>query len=140
MFFQSLNEMLRDGDTLVVFVNKTGAGTLSVTMTPKGEFKNASLGAGLNVEASPAELDDELHISLGRYSTARKSLQEQVEAAATVLDSATKAVTDETVKKLNSTSKQAPKEQVVAGGSKGGSEAPQPTGDEGVSGGSVSLF
>lgn len=100
MFFQSINDMMGEGDTLVLIVNKSNVGTLNLTITPKGTFKNANLGAGLNVEATPQQLDVDLGANLGRYTVARRSLQEQIEAAAVVLDSASKAVAADAVKRM----------------------------------------
>lgn len=100
MFFQSINDMMGEGDTLVVIVNKSNAGTLNLTITPKGTFKHANLGTGLSVEETPQQLDADLGANLSRYTVARRSLQEQIEAAAVVLDSASKAVVADAVKRM----------------------------------------
>lgn len=120
MFFQSINDMLGEGDTLVFMVNKGKEGTLHLTITPKGTFKNANLGTGLSVEATPEQLDTELGANLSRYTVARRSLQEQIEAAAIVLDSASKAVASDAVKRM--ASKPTEREKPVSGKS----EAAQP--------------
>jgi len=100
MFFKQIEAMLGEGDTLVVMVNKGAGEALNLTITPKGAFKNANLGSGLSVSATAEELDRDLGTSLSRYAVARKTLAEQVEAAAVVLESAAKDVSNDTVKKL----------------------------------------
>jgi len=100
MFFKQIEAMLGEGDTLVLMVNKGAGEALNLTITPKGTFKNANLGSGLSVSATAEELDRDLGTSLSRYAVARKTLAEQVEAAAVVLESAAKDVSNDTVKKL----------------------------------------
>lgn len=144
-FFQSISEMLGAGDTLVVMVNKGTHGTLSLTITPKGTFKNANLGTGLNVEATPEELDRDLAAHLGRYTVARKSLQEQIEAAAVVLESASKEVATDAVKKMGAKAGATPKATTHDGkaaatpGAASGQEGGSATGTGGVET-EVSLF
>lgn len=142
MFFKQIEAMLGEGDTLVVMVNKGAGEALNLTITPKGAFKNANLGSGLSVSATAEELDRDLGTSLSRYAVARKTLAEQVEAAAVVLESAAKDVSNDTVKKLaaqgvKKAAQPAAKQTSVAAVD---SEADEASGDQPTGSAEVNLF
>lgn len=98
--FASIAELLSPGAALVLIISKDEAGDLNVNITPKGDLKNKALNAGLNLVASPEELDREFATVMAQYATARASLVEQVEAAATVLGKEGAAVATATAKEL----------------------------------------
>lgn len=91
--FKELSSMLEVGDALVINVVALKGGLLGLTILPQGEFKNPGLGAGMKLEATPQELDDDLAGLLTTYVAKRVSLREQVEAAGVVLDAARAQVT-----------------------------------------------
>lgn len=98
--FASIAELLSPGAALVLIISKDESGDLNVNIAPKGDLKNKALNAGLNLVASPDELDREFATVMAQYATARASLVEQVEAAATVLGKEGAAVATATAKKL----------------------------------------
>ena len=89
--FQELAKMLDEGDGLAITVVALKEGRLALTVVPKGDFKNKDLGAGLALEATPAEFDADLAEHLSAYVNQRKSLKEQIETQTLVLAEAEKA-------------------------------------------------
>lgn len=118
--FASIAELLSPGAALVLIISKDESGDLNVNIAPKGDLKNKALNAGLNLVASPDELDREFATVMAQYATARASLVEQVEAAATVLGKEGAAVATATARKLAAPAK--PKTRPTATAPDEGSE------------------
>jgi PRTRC genetic system protein E len=68
-----------DGDKMVVF------------MTPQGDSKEAGLRQPLILTATPADLDAGFRAAVESYSSAHKSLDEQVAATTAILQAAEKS-------------------------------------------------
>jgi len=87
--FAELAKMLdKPGKALVLNVIALDSGKLALTVLPKGEWKEAALGTGLSVQATPDELDTHLIEQLARYTSAHKSLAEQVASTVEVMAAA----------------------------------------------------
>lgn len=87
--FAELAKMLdKPGKALALNVIALEGGKLALTVLPKGEWKDAALGAGLAVQATPEELDAHLIEQLARYTSAHKSLAEQVQSTVDIIAAA----------------------------------------------------
>lgn len=88
MFSQLAALLDKPGKALVMNVIALDGGKLALTVLPKGEWKEAALGTGLSVQATPEELDAHLMEQLTRYTAAHKSLAEQVDSTVQIIAAA----------------------------------------------------
>lgn len=87
--FVEMNQLLQTaGMALALNVVSLGDGRLSVSVIPKGDFKNPALGTGMSVQGTAEELDAGLGEQINRYVAARRSLSEQVDATLQVIEAA----------------------------------------------------
>ena len=98
--FKELSKGMVEGDSYVILVVMGKGGEMCVTTTPKGTFTHDSLAVPLSMEGTPEELDEGMVTEMHKYVGARKSLKDQVEAAALVLKNAAAAVAADATKKL----------------------------------------
>ena len=98
--FKELSKGMVEGDSYVILVVMGKGGEMCVTTTPKGTFTHESLSTPLSMVGTPEELDEGMVTEMHQYVGARKSLKDQVEAAALVLKNASAAVAADTAKKL----------------------------------------
>ena len=98
--FKELSKGMVEGDSYVILVVMGKGGEMRITTTPKGTFTHDSLSVPLSMEGTPEELDEGMVTEMHKYVGARKSLKDQVEAAALVLKNASAAVAADTTKKL----------------------------------------
>jgi PRTRC genetic system protein E len=98
MFFSTLSALLpKPGAALQFNLTALPDGRLSLVVQPRGEFGNPQLGAGLCLEATAQEFDADLTAHLHAWLSQRKSLAEQVEAAALLMREAATQVATTTV-------------------------------------------
>jgi PRTRC genetic system protein E len=99
--FTELSKGMVEGDSYVILVVMGKGGEMCVTTTPKGTFTHESLSTPLSMVGTPEELDEGMVTEMHQYVGARKSLKDQVEAAALVLKNASAAVAADTANKLS---------------------------------------
>lgn len=95
--FQALHALLHAGASLSLNLSSNTDGTLTVIVAPKGE---GALAQPLALTATPEELDAQFADVVATYAGARKSLAEQVEATAAVLEAAQKESASKATKAL----------------------------------------
>lgn len=87
--FVELEKLLGEtGAAMSMHVVAVGNNQLTVTILPKGNFKDSAMGVGLSVTGTPLELDSDLPGEIERYSQARLSLKEQADATIKILEAA----------------------------------------------------
>lgn len=90
MFTELAGLLDKPGVALSLNVVSLEGGRLAVTVLPKGDWKDKALGTGMTVQGTAQELDEGFAEQIGRYTNARKSLAEQVDATLQVLGAAEK--------------------------------------------------
>lgn len=98
--FKELSKGMVEGDSYVILVVMGKGGDMCITTTPKGAFTHESLSQPLSMVGTPEELDEGMVTEMHKFVGARKSLKDQVEAAALVLKQAAATVAADTTKKL----------------------------------------
>lgn len=111
--FTEIAPLLRSCSQIRIDLIASGDGLIKMAMTPitKGS-KEPALSHPLFLAGTPEDLDAEFVAAIAKYSAARASLVEQVEATATVLKAAEKTQADKATKpsKTLSTRPAAPKQ------------------------------
>src|SRR4029077_20239830 len=87
--FQAIEALVRSTGKIVLSLAMDGD-KMMVFLTPQGDTKDAVLRQPLILSATPAELDEGFAAAVQSYSTAHKSLDEQVAATTAILQSAEK--------------------------------------------------
>jgi len=96
--FQALAQLLSSSSHVDLLVSGNGD-EMTVTVIPKvTDAKAAALKTPLSLTGTPAELDEGFALALTTYSTARKSLADQVAQTAAILDAAKKQEAAKAVK------------------------------------------
>ncbi|CAG4913843.1 PRTRC system protein E [Paraburkholderia gardini] len=88
--FQAIEALVRSTGKLVLSLAMDGD-KMVVFLTPQGDTKDAVLRQPMILTATPAELDEGFAAAVQSYSTAHKSLDEQVAATTAILQSAEKS-------------------------------------------------
>lgn len=102
--FKVLAQMVESVGQIDMYVTGNG-NALTVTVVPKSsDAKNTAMKTPLSLTASAAELEEGFAQALQTYSSARKSLAEQVAQTTALIDAAKKG---EAVKAIKQTSKEA---------------------------------
>jgi PRTRC genetic system protein E len=104
--FVALETLVRSVGKLSLSLSMQGD-EMRVIVMPQGETKEPALRQPLILTAPPAELDAGFIDSLQGFSSARKSLAEQVAATAAILESAEKSQAGKAQKTLAKASKPA---------------------------------
>jgi PRTRC genetic system protein E len=104
-FFKSLHTLVKSNKSLTLMMTAEGDDQIVLTFipTPSGDSKGdsgAPLLKPLSLTGTPAELDEGFIDAIGKYSGARLSLQEQVNAEVELLDAAKQASSKRAVKAL----------------------------------------
>ncbi|MGF6781173.1 PRTRC system protein E [Paraburkholderia sp. GAS334] len=105
--FQAIEALVRSTGKIVLSLAMDGD-KMMVFLTPQGDTKDAVLRQPLILSATPAELDEGFAAAVQSYSTAHKSLDEQVAATTAILQSAEKSQAGKAQKALAKGSKSAP--------------------------------
>ncbi len=93
MFFEKLNNLALQCPLVIAVTTDPASGKMTLVITPKADkdAPEAALRQPLTLTATPAEFDAEFFDVLEKYSNARQSLQEQVDATTEVLNAAKSA-------------------------------------------------
>lgn len=94
MFVEFSKMLEKSGSALALNIVALDDGRLSVTVMPKGEWKNAAMGTPLCVKGTPEELDEQLPAQIKRFVQARVTLEDQVNDTLKVIEAATKETKD----------------------------------------------
>ena len=98
--FQAIEALVRTTGKLVLSLSMDGD-RMVVVLMPKGDSKEAVLRQPLILTATPAELDEGFVASVQSYSSAHKSLDEQVAATTAILQQAEKSQAGKAQKALS---------------------------------------
>lgn len=150
MFFEKLNNLALQCPLVIAVTTNPASGKMTLLITPKvdKDASEAALRQPLTLTAPPAEFDAEFFDVLEKYSNARQSLQEQVDATTEVLNAAKSAQVDKATKatakpgKATASTDEDPDDDGDAnGGTNATNEAPAASGaPEAAKQESVSLF
>lgn len=129
MIFTKIAELLA-GNTAVTLLVTGNKDALNVTLIPKpsktGEGVEA-LGTPMILSGTAAELDAGFADLIGQFDVKQKSLAEQFEATAAVIEAAKKASSEKAAKAVTSTAKSAAKKP---GATAAAAEDDVPSGDD----------
>lgn len=98
--FQAIEALVRTTGKLVLSLSMDGD-RMVVVLMPKGDSKEAVLRQPLILTATAAELDEGFVASVQSYSSAHKSLDEQVAATTAILQQAEKSQAGKAQKALS---------------------------------------
>lgn len=149
MFFEKLNQLALQCPLVVTVTADPVSGRMTMVITPKldKEAPDAALRQPLTLTATPAEFDAEFFAALDKYSGARLSLQEQVDATTEVLNAAKFAQVGKAAKATARPGRAAPSSAAKIAPADGDpdseeatGDAGQPSPDSGTPPGEVSLF
>lgn len=103
MFFNTIKSLLAGNKAVSILLAEGADNNLTVTIvpTPKGEVKDAALTTPLSLTATAEELDAEFPALLSRFTSSRRTLEEQVASTEAVIQAATKASADKGAKALS---------------------------------------
>lgn len=104
--FQAIEALVRTTGKLVLSLSMDGD-RMVVFLTPQGDSKEAVLRQPLILTATAAELDEGFLASVQSYSSAHKSLDEQVAATTAIMQQAEKSQAGKAQKALSKKTTQA---------------------------------
>lgn len=133
MFFEKLNQLALQCPLILTVTADPASGRMTMVITPKldKEAPEVALRQPLTLTATPAEFDAEFFAALDKYSGARLSLQEQVDATTEVLNAAKSAQVGKAAKATARPGKVAPTSAAKAVPADGDSDSEEVAGNEG---------